>query len=282
MSQRGMVQKISPHRISLVPPKGAVAAGFTHDSKHQLFKQKRKMNRPVPNIEAEVSKPCGTDERGEAKHTWKNDKVEHPVCTVCGIMGKRLHKTHSQTGENIVARRKPHLVPEERLFYQVDCGNCNDELVPYKFPTDEDVAKEKREEDKAAMGGGKLGEAFVNAGVKPGEVEDVIRKLRGIPEPVMSAGVVDNDLSETVAAADVPTTDTTGDFEDQGQTFDAETVPAPPEKEYPFMYAPGRWEFSDGEKAQMKKVDALAKEAVLAAQRDEAHEEATEAAGAEF
>ena len=113
MSQRGMVQKTSPVRTSLVPPKGAVPAGFTHDGKHQLWTQKRRMNRPVPYIEAELSEECGVDERGEAKHTWKNDKVENPVCEVCGTTGKRLHTTHSQTGENIVARRKPNVVAEE-------------------------------------------------------------------------------------------------------------------------------------------------------------------------
>ena len=278
MTQRGMVEKISPHRISLVPPKGAVPAGYTHDGR-PLLKQTRLMNRPVPYIEAEVSEKCGTDERGEAKHTWKDPKVNSPVCTVCGTTGKRLHTTHSQTKENVVARRKPHNVEEERFFVQVDCGNCNDALEPYTFPTEAEIAKEQRDKDKTVMGGGKLGEAFVNAGVKPGEVEDVIRKLRGIPEPVAPRGEIPTEPQpETVV--------TTGSFEDQATEFKADHVPTPPvvdpPKEYPIADEKGPWwTLSDG--VRLRGAEAAKKaEAALVAQRDEAHAEAGESAEASY
>ncbi len=281
MSQRGMVQKVERPRTDLIPPKGAVEIGRTHDNKHTLYQLPRRMNRPVPYIEAEVSDQCGLDERGEAKHTWKNDKVNNPVCTVCSTMGKRLYTTHSQTGENIVARRKPHVVPEVRTFYLEDGRNCNVAIVDYKRPTDEDIAREQQDKDKAEMGGGKLGEAFVNAGIKPGEVEGVLRRLRAEPEvPVAPRGAIPPEPQpETVLT-------TTSSFEDQAAEFKVAHVPEPPvvepPKEYPIADEKGPWwTLSDG--SRLRGVDAAKKaEAALQAQRDEAHKEAAESAEASF
>ncbi len=287
MSQRGMVDKIERPRTPLVPPKGSVQIGFTHDNQHQLFRLSRRMNRPVPYIEAELSEACGVDERGEAKHTWKNDKVARPVCDVCGTMGKRLYTVHSQTGENIVARRKPHIESEDREFYLEDCGNCSVAIVDYVRPTDAELEREQRDKDLAAMGGGYLGEVFVDAGITKEEAPDIVRKLRELgQEPVAPTGTptIDNTLSETSTVMDVPSTptvprvmETTGSFADQAGEFKTVHVPEPP-KVYPIADDKGPWwTLSDG--SRLRGADAAKEaEAVLVAQRNEAHKEAAEAA----
>lgn len=260
---RGMVQQLKKPKISLVPPAGSVQAGYTHDNK-PLWKLKRLMNRPVPNIEAEVSEKCGTDARGNPEHTWKDDRIDHPVCAVCGTIGKRLYKTHSQTGEKIVAIRKSHLVEEERLFTLEDCGNCNDAIIDYIPPTPAELEAERRKERIKAMDG-TLAQILVDGGVTP---EKLLASLKAPATPVQ----VDPTLQGTTTGSDVPFTNTTVE------------VQAPPEPEvtYPVYMPVGRYQLSNGEIVKAKKEDAIEMESVLQAERDEAKADAEVAAKASF
>ncbi len=273
MSQRGMVQKIPSVRTSLIPPKNAEPAGFTHDGKHQLWRQPRRMNHPLPNIEAEVSELCGTDDRGRAVHSWKDDTIDHPVCKKCGTVGERLYKTHSQTNEKIIAIRRPNIVDEARLFYLEDCGNCNVAIVDYVPPTEEEIADQKRREDLAAMGGGYLGQVFVDAGISKEEAPDVVRKLRELskPEaPVAPRGEIPDEQPETEL--------TTGATTDEPETFTAAVMSVPEERVYPIKDEKGPWwTLSDGTRLRGEEA-AHEAEAELAAERQAAHAVAAEAA----
>ena len=275
MSQRGRVQKVPTVRTELIPLPNSEEAGFTHDGK-QLWQQPRRMNRKVPNIEADVHPLCGVDDRGNAKHTWNDDGYDFPVCTVCKTTGKRRYTTHSQTGENIVARFRPNVVNEVRLYYLEDCGNCSVAVIDYVRPTDADLAAEKRTADFAKMGGGALGKAFVDADVSLEEAADLIRKLRDLKDaPEVQVPHVPDDQPEVVV--------TTGSFDDQAEEFtvpEAPVVESPkePEVQYPVYMPVGKWRLSNQEIVECRKPEALELEAVLQAERDQAAKESAEAA----
>ena len=270
MSQRGMVQKTAKRRTELKPPKGSVQAGFTHDG-HQLWRQPRKMNRPVPNIEAKVSEKCGTDKRGEATHTWVNDHVDHPVCAVCGTMGKRLYTTHAQTGENIVARRKPHVVDEERVFWLEDGLNCNVEIRDYVRPSDDELGAAERKKRIKAMDG-VLAQVLVDGGL---DADEVMARLKGTPETVVTGEVMDAVTIEDVS----PTTTTAADVP---VTLTEITVPVAPAVEYPVKDDTSPWwTLSDGSRLRGEKA-AKAAEVALVAQRAQVKDDVAESAEASY
>jgi len=276
MSQRGRVQKVPTVRTELIPLPNSEEAGFTHDGK-QLWQQPRRMNRKVPNIEADVHPLCGVDDRGNAKHTWNDDGYDFPVCTVCKTTGKRRYTTHSQTGENIVARFRPNVVNEVRLYYLEDCGNCSVAVIDYVRPTDADLAAEKRTADFAKMGGGALGKAFVDADVSLEEAADLIRKLRDLKDaPEVQDVKVDPTLTETTTSSD---TDFTNTADITVNVTDLQPpVPAEPEVQYPVYMPVGKWRLSNQEIVECRKPEALELEAVLQAERDQAAKESAEAA----
>jgi len=242
MSQRGMVQKIPRVRTQIIPPRGAVPAGFTHDGKHQLWKQTRAMNRPVPYIVAERSDKCG------AKHTWDNEESDTPECTVCGTFGERQYTKGTQN-QKVIPRNKPNVVQEERVFYLEDCGNCNVVLVDYAPPSEAELAAAERKKRIKAMDG-VLAQVLVDGGLDANEVMERLTQ-----QPATAAEEVADQVEE---------------------------VSEPEPTIYPIADEKGPWwTLSNGERVRGEET-ARAREIELQAQMTEAREEARTAAEASY
>lgn len=157
----------------LKPPEGAVPAGVTHDGKHNLYKRTRPMV---------VDKVPLLDEDG-----------------------KRVTRKNRLTGEDIILRNKPVVEEVTDMFYLVDQGNGQIEMMPYTPPTPEELAAKAREE-KIDQTSRQLSEALVDQDV---DVADLIGAIKGRKAPPEA----EKDASEG-------------------------------EKSYPDMYGPGLWHLS--------------------------------------
>jgi hypothetical protein len=186
---KAMLNKVKPLKTDLIPPEGSMPAGVTADGLHQLWKRPRK------RVRTQVVK----DEKGE--DVWK-----------------RL-----PNGEPTVRKRTATVEDYEQLFYQLDQGNGNVQVIEYRFPTDDEVAAAKRRQKIAAMQPA-LAEALVDAGVSPTELLERLRQPR--------------------ASAPAP------------------KAPAPPvvEEDFPVDLGDGRWKLSNGQEMEGNEDQALAQE----------------------
>lgn len=154
--------------------------------------------------------------------------------------GEQRQRKHGVTGEALYGLNKPELYTLERTFYLESDGQGNIYKVDYTPPTPEQIEAERRKQAAKEMVPA-LAEALVAEGLTPA---DLIARLRA-PVPTDN-GSTQSPAGDTVPEPDSPTGDATE-----------------PEKEYPVMYAPGRWELSDGTKMQGKKEDAEQAEAAI-------------------
>lgn len=145
--------------------------------------------------------------------------------------GESKYRKNIMTGEPLIQLRKSEVYDEERIFWLESQGNGNVVQVPYNPPTDAELAKAARDEKIKAMQD-KLAAALVDSDVDPSAL---LQSLKGKTETATDAVV-------SVA----PAATTTG-------------------PEYPVMYAPGRWELSNGTKLQGKRAEAEEAEAEIQA-----------------
>lgn len=154
--------------------------------------------------------------------------------------GEQKQRKHGVTGEALYGLNKPELYTLERTFYLESDGQGNIYKVDYIPPTPEQIEAERRKQAAKDMMPA-LAEALVAEGLT---AEEIVARLRG--PATTRASTVDDSVQSSVAES--PTGDTTE-----------------PEKEYPVLSSPGRWELSNGEIFAGKKVEAQAREAELQA-----------------
>ena len=196
---RRALDSIPPIKSDLLPPVDALAAGVTPDGR-QLYRRVKQVVTTEPKINPQT--------------------------------GEQLWRINQMGQQTVAVRRVVSVTPTEELFYLESEGNGNVRKIPYRHPTPDEVAAKEREQKIAAMGGGTLAAALVDAGLSP---EEAIARLVGsktAPEPAATKPPE----STKTATGPVPVT-------------------------YPRLYAPGRWELSNGQKMQGKREDAEAAEA---------------------
>jgi len=192
---RRALDSIPPIKSDLLPPVDALAAGVTRDGR-QLYRRVKQIVTTEPKINPAT---------GEQQ--W------------------RINQMGQQT---VAVRKVTSVTPTEELFYLENEGNGNVRKIPYRHPTADELAAAEREKKIAAMGGGSLAAALVDAGISS---QEAIARLVGAKT-----------AAEPLAAAPL--------------------APKPAEPvTYPRLYAPGRWELSNGIKMQGKREDAEAAEA---------------------
>lgn len=201
-----VLSKIPPIESPLIPPQGSVPAGVSPDGK-QLYTFTRKMvTSTIPR----------TNEQGG--EIW----LKNP-----------------QSGEPLVKKRRPIVEEVTYLFYLEDQKNGQVELIPYRWPTEEEVRQQERDRKIAAVSKA-LPEMLVDRGV---DLDKLMQMASGevpittnVPAP---AGTVPHT---------VPTEPISGDMGSE-------------EIAYPFMATPSRWTLSDGRVVVGKRVDAEREEA---------------------
>lgn len=217
---RTAIQAIPPLHTPLIPPIGAEPAGVTLDGKHPLYRIRSKR----------ATKKEKTDENGE-----------------------RVHRLHPTTGQPLYGLNEPVVYDHEEVFYLEADGRGNVAKVFYQFPTDEEIAAERRKAEIERMKEG-LATALVDSGHT---VEDVVGAVRAIgqrrtsaPAPVAESPAV----VEPVDAAE-PVEEKPGD--------------TPPVElgQYPRHLGGNRWKLSNGGEYRGKKVDAIEAEKVVRAEQ---------------
>ena len=139
---KATLSKIKPIRSDLIPPEGSVAAGTTPDGR-QLYRRVKKVVVKGPKLDK------------DGNRVWKKNPLNAepllPVNTVEEIRD------------------------EDELFILVDQLNGNVEKVPYRHPTPEELAYERRKL-MVASAKDELAEAIVDAGLTP---KEAIARLLG-------------------------------------------------------------------------------------------------------
>lgn len=138
---KGVLQKIKPMHAALIPPDGAEPQGIIVRGQ-QLFRQIRRMARSIPLVRD----------------------------------GVRVFAKNPMTAEPLYPKRTHEMYDQEQLYTLESQGNFNVEKVPYRFPTPDELAAEKRAAAIKEMGGGQLGEALVDMGLTP---QELIQRLMG-------------------------------------------------------------------------------------------------------
>jgi hypothetical protein len=225
-----VLQTIPPIDTKMKPPIGAVAAGTTPDGR-QIYRLVTKRSKSQP----------------------KNDEK-----------GDRIWRKHPLTGEPLTALREPVLYDDDALFTMLDQGNGNGEKVPYYPPTEAERAAGERAAKIAAMGGGALGEAMVDAGLSnPAEVINLLKARQAAPFVAPAPMVGGVPVTTTGAVPPVPTAATPAMSADELA-------------KYPVKIGGGWWKFSNGTRAQTSEDAALQTEIDVQAARKTAAEQPEE------
>jgi len=140
---RRALDSIPPIKSDLLPPVDALAAGVTRDGR-QLYRRVKQIVTTEPKINPAT---------GEQQ--W------------------RINQMGQQT---VAVRKVTSVTPTEELFYLENEGNGNVRKIPYRHPTPDELAASEREKKIAAMGGGSLAAALVDAGISP---QEAIARLVG-------------------------------------------------------------------------------------------------------
>jgi hypothetical protein len=221
-----VLTKIKPLHPQLIPPNGAEVFGVTPDGK-QLYRLVHPMARSVPDIDPET--------------------------------GEQAWRRHGVTNEPLVAKRKPEIYENVRVFYLESEGNGNVRMIPWAPPSPKELADAARRLRLVEVQE-ELVEGLVDSGISPAQLlqaaKDVIGAERGLPE------------------AQPATT---------SPTIDPGEPPQPPGK-WPKNVAPKLWQLSDGTKFKGFKVEAVKAQAQLerAQAKDRAAARAVAAATPDF
>lgn len=219
MARQGTLQKLQPIRSPVILPQGSEPHGQTPDGV-PLYRLVRKRSYSLPDYEPIHTEACGFD------HDWIDNTVKDPLCRKCHIQGHQRHKKHQLTGEELVGIRKPVIYDEELIFYWEDELNGNAGPRAYVPPSQEELDAKAREAKRQQMQEVLL-DVLVDGDVDPNELVRTIKEGKTTP------------VTET-----------------EPEVSSEPEMSPEPEKTYPHMYAPGRWELSNGTKMRGKKVDA--------------------------
>jgi len=224
---KDVLQSIEPIEARMKPPVGAVAAGTTPDGR-QVYRLTGKRSKSQPKL---------------------NDE------------GDQIWRKHPLTGEPLIPLREPVIYDHEELFILEDQGNGNVEKVPYQPPTDAERAAGERAAKIAAMGGGALGEAMVDAGLSnPAEVINLLKARQAAPF-----------VAPAPMVGGVPVT-TTGSTPPTSTGSATPAMSADELAKYPVKIGGGWWKFSNGTRAQASEDAALQTEIDVQAARKTAAE----------
>lgn len=149
--------------------------------------------------------------------------------------GEQRWRKNQMTGEPLYPVNKPELYDEVRVFYLRSGGNGNIQLRDWAPPSAEAVARAQKSQRVAEMND-KMAEALVESGMEPAELLAIL-KSRSTASTVPPSPISTVNVGAT----------TTGEF--------------------PMMYAPGRWELSNGMKMQGKREAAEEAETAVQAAR---------------
>jgi hypothetical protein len=167
--KRGVLNRIKPIHPELIPPQDAEVIGTTEHGKI-LYRQIRRMNRPVPDIDPDT--------------------------------GRQRWRKNQNTGEPLYPLFKRKIVMETRDFFLESQGNGNVGIVEYQQPTPEDLAQRARAQRIADMKD-RLAERLVDAGLT---ADDLIERLGGtvVGEEIADAEPeeVEAEVLETSAEAE--------------------------------------------------------------------------------
>lgn len=252
---KGTVRKIQPLHPEKKPPPGAEHIGYTRNGQ-PLFR--------------EVTK--------RVRSRVKRDEN-----------GKEVYRVNPQSGELLYKVRTPVFYDREHVFYLESEGTNNVRRVTYRPPSKDELERARRKEQMDTMLP-QLLEAMVDRGVSP---EKFVAAMVNQADGLTAQDVADrlgkdvDDLSEEDFEATAGTNEGTVDDQrtsdpvDPGREAAAgadETIPEPPVEapsldedrdepdfsNFPTMYGPGRWEFSDGSKdSPLKKEEAQRIEAAI-------------------
>jgi hypothetical protein len=141
------LRKIQPLHANLTPPAGSVPIMVTPTGK-QVYRLTRQRSRAVP--------------------VYEN--------------GERAYKRNAN-GDRYVALNTMELYEETLTFYLESDGNNNIQMVPWSPPTEAELAEAERQRKIAEMGGGRLGEALVDANLTPEQVLAALAERPAAPQP---------------------------------------------------------------------------------------------------
>ncbi len=162
------MQAVVPQHATLVPPLGSKPAGQTPEGipLHRLIQRR---TRSVPDIDEKT--------------------------------GKQRWALHPQNNMPLIPLRKPEKYISDELFFIESDGQFNINKIPYAFPTDEQIAAEKRAKGIAELKDS-LAETLYDRGMTGADLVALAAKGPAEPEAVAEDPEEDELLEALKAEAD--------------------------------------------------------------------------------